>query len=110
MLAELGFAAELSGGAIDRSLIAYAAAHFSPRAMNWLHACFGIGATLGPAIMTGVIVGGQSWRIGYVIVGAMQLALAVCFVVTRQLWRGPALSTTDPEPVRGAALVATLRL
>src|SRR3954454_18032857 len=102
MLAELGFAAELSGGAIDRSLIAYAAAHFSPRAMNWLPACFGIGATLGPAIMTGVIGYGLSWRVGYGIGGAMQLTLALCFVLTRQLWRAPAPSAADSAPVRGA--------
>src|SRR3954451_235323 len=110
MLVVLGFAAGLSGGAIDGSLNAYAAAHFSPRAMNWLHACFGIGATLGPAIMTGVIVYGLSWRVGYVIVGALQLALALCFAFTRQSWRDPAPNATDPAPVHGAALAATLRL
>jgi fucose permease len=110
VLVVLGFTAGLSGGAIDGSLNAYAAAHFSPRAMNWLHACFGIGATLGPAIMTGVIVYGLSWRVGYLIVGALQLALALCFVFTRQLWSDPAPSSTYSEPVRGAALAATLRL
>src|SRR5688572_8519376 len=77
VLVVLGFAAGLSGGAIDGSLNAYAAAHFSPRAMNWLHACFGIGATLGPAIMTAVIANDLSWRVGYFIVGAVQLALAL---------------------------------
>jgi fucose permease len=110
VLVLLGFASGLSGGAIDGSLNAYAAAHFSPRAMNWLHACFGIGATLGPAIMTGVIVYGLSWRIGYLVVGAVQLALALCFIFTRQLWRDQAPSAADPQPVRGAALLSTLRL
>jgi fucose permease len=110
VLVVLGFAAGLSGGAIDGSLNAYAAAHFSPRAMNWLHACFGIGATLGPAIMTGVVVAGLSWRIGYLIVGMVQLALALCFVFTRRLWNDPTPSPSDPEPVRGVPLAATLRL
>src|SRR5215213_11277701 len=100
LLVVLGFTTGLSGGTIDGGLNAYAAAHFSPRAMNWLHACFGIGATLGPAIMTGVIVYGLSWRIGYVIVGAVQLALALCFVFTRQLWRDPAPTAADRAPVR----------
>src|SRR3954447_19299943 len=110
VLVVLGFAAGLSGGAIDGSLNAYAAAHFSPRAMNWLHACFGIGATLGPAIMTAVIVHGLSWRVGYFIVGALQLTLALYFIFTRQSWRDPAPSVADSEPVRGALLAATLRL
>jgi fucose permease len=110
VLVVLGFAAGLSGGAIDGSLNAYAAANFSPRAMNWLHACFGIGATLGPAIMTAVIVYGLSWRVGYAIVGAVQLVLALCFVLTRQLWGAPAQRSADREPVRGAALATTVRL
>jgi fucose permease len=109
-LVALGFVSGLSGGAIDGGLNAYAAAHFSPRAMNWLHACFGIGATLGPAIMTGVIANGLSWRVGYWIVGAVQLALALCFGFTRQLWSDPAPRSAEGQTVRGAPLAATLRL
>jgi len=60
--------------------------------------------------MTGVIVYGLSWRIGYLIVGAVQLAMALCFIFTRQLWRDQAPNATDPQPVRGAALISTLRL
>ncbi|MDQ4077107.1 MAG: MFS transporter, partial [Chloroflexota bacterium] len=39
--------AGLGSGAIDAGLNAYAASHFSTRHMNWLHACWGLGATLG---------------------------------------------------------------
>src|SRR5262249_54619316 len=110
VLVALGFVAGLSGGAIDGSLNAYAAEHFSPRAMNWLHAFFGIGATLGPAILTGVIVYGLSWRVGYWIVGTVQLALALCFVLTRQLWRDPVPHSAEARPAHGAPLTTTLRL
>ena len=109
VLVALGFISGLSGGAIDGGLNAYAAAHFSPRAMNWLHACFGIGATLGPALMTVVIVGDLGWRAGYWIAGAVLLALAVCFALTRRRWSDPA-QPTGAQPVRGAPLAATLRL
>lgn len=109
LLVALGFTSGLCGGAIDGGLNAYAAAHFSPRAMNWLHACFGIGATLGPAIMTTVIATGLGWRAGYWIVGAAQLGLAACFLLTRQLW-GAAPSTGDAASPAGAPLAATLRL
>lgn len=99
----------LGGGAIDGGLNAYAAAHFSPRVMNWLHACFGIGATLGPAIMTWAVVGGPGWRAGYLIAAGIQLALAICFVLSRRLWDGQAASAAT-TPHAGAALAATLRL
>ena len=109
-LVALGFVTGLSGGAIDGGMNAYAATHFSPPAMNWLHACFGIGATLGPAIMTAVITGGLSWRAGYAIVAAVQLALAAAFGLTRRLWDRPASAAGGQPPARGAPLAETLRL
>jgi fucose permease len=110
VLVALGFVSGLSGGAIDGGLNAYAAVHFSPRAMNWLHACFGIGATLGPAIMTAVLAGGLSWRAGYWIVSLVQLALALCFGATRSLWRDSDTPSAAAQPVLSAPLAATLRL
>jgi fucose permease len=105
-----GFVAGLSGGALDGGMNAYAAASFSPRAMNWLHACFGIGATLGPAIMTATVTGGPGWRAGYVIVAVAQLALAAGFGLSRRLWERPALAAGALPPAEGAPLAATLRL
>ncbi len=110
VLVALGAATGLSGGTIDGGLNAYAAAHFSPRSMNWLHACFGIGATLGPAIMTAVLAAQLNWRVGFAIVGAAQLALALAFALTRQMWADPAPTADAPAPERGAPLMATLRL
>lgn len=74
------------GGAIDAGLNAYAAAEFGPRHMNWLHACFGLGVAIGPLIMTAVIESGAAWRIGYVIVSAGQLLLALSFVFNARKW------------------------
>ena len=50
-----GVGAGMGSGAIDAGLNAYAAHHFSPRATNWMHATFGIGATAGPLLMTALI-------------------------------------------------------
>jgi fucose permease len=110
VLVVLSFTSGLGGGAIDAGLNAYAADHFSPRAMNWLHACFGIGATLGPAIMTAVVIGGFGWRAGFWIVGAVQLALVACFAFTRTLWRARGAPAAPHQPAGGASLAATLRL
>jgi fucose permease len=112
VLAALSITAGMGGGAVDAGLNAYAAEHFSPRAMNWLHACFGIGATLGPAVMTAVLAGGLGWRAGFWVVGAVQLALAACFVSTRALWRDSSAPAahTPAHAMGGAPLATTLRL
>jgi MFS family permease len=105
LLVVLSFTYGLGGGMIDAGLNAYAADHFSPRAMNWLHACFGIGATVGPAIMTAVVVGGFGWQAGFWIAGATQLALAACFVVTRTHWQGSnASAAAMQQPTQRATL------
>ena len=86
MLVLLGVAAGLGAGAIDAGLNTYMAAHFGEGLMQWLHASYGIGVTLGPIIMTLVLTAFQSWRIGYRIVGGFQLFMAVSFILTLSLW------------------------
>jgi len=82
----LGIAAGLGGGGIDAALNIYVAARHGERMMQWLHASYGIGATLGPVIMTLAISSLGGWRWGYVIVGCLQLALAASFVLTISMW------------------------
>lgn len=76
----------LGSGAIDGSLNHYASTHFPARHMNWLHACYGIGATFGPVIMTSMLVARGSWRAGYAAVGTLLLLQALLFAFTRRLW------------------------
>lgn len=91
----------LGSGAIDTGLNHYVAHHFSARHMNWLHACYGIGATLGPLIMTSMLVGLGSWRAGYIMVASLLLALTLLFAFTRRLWDAPPQAGAEPE--EGAA-------
>ena len=51
MMVLLGVFAGLGAGAIDAGLNTYVAAHFGEGLMQWLHASFGVGVTLGPIIM-----------------------------------------------------------
>ena len=73
-------------GAIDAGLNNYVAANHSDGVMQWLHASFGVGVTLGPMIMTLGLTLGDTWRIGYWIVGGGQLVLALCFLLTARHW------------------------
>lgn len=98
MIVALGIVAGLGAGAIDAGINTYIASEHSDGLMQWLHASFGIGITLGPIIMTAGINAFQSWRWGYVVVGAAQVILAVCFALTASLWkRDGAAPETDAE-------------
>ena len=74
-------------GVVDASMNLYFANHYGPRLMNWLHAAFGLGAALGPLLMTTLFSLGQSWRWGYVVMAALQLMLALMFFATLHCWR-----------------------
>lgn len=83
----------LGAGAVDAGLNGFVARHYSGRHMNWLHACWGIGATCGPLVMGWAIAAGHGWRGGYATLGVMQLALAAVFLVTLPRW------ASAPAPV-----------
>lgn len=107
VMVALGVIAGLGAGAIDSGLNTYVAAHFGEGLMQWLHASYGIGVTLGPVIMTVALNAFGRWRLGYDAVGAAQLALAACFVLTLSLWQsGEAAPHAAPdghaEPGEGA--------
>jgi fucose permease len=94
----------LGSGAIDAGLNVYAAEHFGARHMNWLHASFGFGATLGPLVMTSVLGAGLGWRWGYGLTAAIQAALAVAFTLTARAWDTP--PPDRPEGAEGVAAAA----
>lgn len=88
------------GGAVDAGMNTYAVHHLSERHMNWLHACYGLGAMLGPLLMVAVLEQGWSWRLAYLLVGTLLLGLAVLFFSTRRLWAANASAngqTSDPD-------------
>jgi fucose permease len=100
MMALLGILAGLGAGAIDAGLNTYVAAHFGEGLMQWLHASYGIGVTLGPIIMTIALTSLASWQVGYRVVGVFQLALAACFVLTLPMWNQKNGSAGSNEPTR----------
>lgn len=80
------FLGGIAAGAIDPGINAHFAVHHGTRAMNLLHACFGIGATAGPFIATIVLGWGGSWRLPYLLYGSVQVVLLAAFVLTRRQW------------------------
>ena len=86
MMVALGIIAGIGAGAIDAGLNTYVAAHFNEGLMQWLHASWGVGITIGPIIMTMGLLYFNDWHFGYWIVGTFQLLLAGGFVVTMKMW------------------------
>lgn len=87
MMVLLGVVAGLGAGAIDAGLNTYIASHFGEGLMQWLHASFGVGVTLGPLIMTAGLNWFNDWHWGYQNVGVAQILLAGCFLLTIRMWQ-----------------------
>jgi MFS family permease len=95
----------LGAGAVDASLNGYVAKHYSGRQMNWLHACWGLGATCGPLVMGFTMGTAAGWRGGYLLLGSAQLALAMVFLATLRLWsRVPEHALEDDRDRRDRAV------
>jgi fucose permease len=76
----------LGAGAVDAGLNHFVAAHYSSRHMNWLHGCWGVGATLGPLIMGSALLVPHGWASGYRTLALLQLTLAVLLLASLSLW------------------------
>ena len=93
------FIGGIGAGAIDAGVNNYVEKHYSERLMQWLHASFGIGITMGPIIMTMGIRLTGIWRSGYLTVCIIQAVLAALFLLSRRLWN----SNSDGESVKNEA-------
>lgn len=87
----------LGAGAVDAGLNGYVARHYTARHMNWLHACWGIGATGGPFVLGWALSAGFGWRGGYLTISALQGGLALLFLLTLGLWSKVPEQTAAPH-------------
>ena len=85
----------LGAGGVDAALNNYVALHYASRHMSWLHCMWGVGATVGPYIMSGVLSRGGSWHGGYLVIGCLQLALTALLFVSLPLWKSQRTVQTD---------------
>ena len=83
----LGIPLGLGGGSVDAALNNYVALHFKAHHMNWLHSFWGIGATVGPLIMSGALSQDANWRLGYLTIALIQLSLAIVLMISLPLWK-----------------------
>lgn len=92
----------LGGGCVDAALNNYIALHFKAKHMSWLHCFWGIGATLGPIVMSAALLRAGSWQVGYRAVSYIQFGLVAVLLASLPLW-----SKARPGAEAGEARVET---
>lgn len=92
----------LGAGGVDAALNNYVAVHYASRHMSWLHCMWGVGASIGPYIMSYALTGGHSWGMGYRIVAVLQCVLTAVLLVSLPLWKK--CESAQPEPDSETAL------
>ena len=105
-----GILGGLGAGSIDAAVNAYAAARFPTRTISLLHASYGVGAMVGPLIMTAAVMSGPGWRGGYAVIAGCLAAMTACFAATLSLWTLPPGGGALPAPAPATpGLLTTLR-
>lgn len=77
----------LGGGAVDSGLNDFVARHFAARHMNWLHCFWGLGASVGPIIMSYALNTRGGWSLGYRIIGCLQMLLVIALLFSQRTWK-----------------------
>jgi fucose permease len=73
------------------------------RLLNLLHGFYGVGTAIGPLVVTAAIIGG-SWRPAYLVLGALNVLTAVCWIAYRRSVPAPvAAAVAAPVSATGSA-------
>ncbi|MCL2441117.1 MAG: MFS transporter [Treponema sp.] len=91
----------LGGGAIDVGLNNYVALHYKARHMSWLHCFWGVGASLGPLVMSFFLVQRNSWNLGYRTAGIIHFCLIILLILSVSLWKK---SDSDDETTKNKSV------
>jgi len=88
LLLGVAFIASIGKGTMDAGLNNFASANYGASEMNWLHACWGIGLTIAPAVVTHFLLyQGGGWQSSYVVVGLAILLIGLVILLSLPLWQ-----------------------
>ncbi len=77
----------IGAGAVDVAMNNFAAIYLESKHTNWLHASWGIGATLGPSLLSFSIMTDGGWRGAYEYVAIALAAIFVLILISLPLWK-----------------------
>jgi len=89
-----------AAGMMDGGLNTAVALTGRPRLLNLLHGFYGVGTAIGPLVVTAAIIAG-SWRPAYLVLAALDVVTACCWIAYRRSVPAPAARASAGEP--GAA-------
>jgi fucose permease len=94
--------------AINTGVNTFVASHYASRQMNWLHAIFGVGSTLGPLLVTFIVVElNLAWQLSYFILAVLEGIVTLLFFITLKDWH---LKVRVAETKVAPTLAQTLKL
>ena len=103
----------LGAGSVDASLNNYVALHYKSHHMSWLHCMWGVGASIGPYIMSFALLNGQTWNMGYRYISLIQIVLTIIIMLSLPLWKKPTnvtnIQTSESEIEKDKNKVLTLK-
>lgn len=73
-------------GMLDAGMNTFAASQFRPKLLNWLHASFSIGTTVGSSVMAIIVAHSLSWRFGFGFIAIALLVVTLVFLLTQDRW------------------------
>ncbi len=97
-------------GTIDAGLNNFVGSNYGTSEMNWLHACWGIGLTIAPAVVTFFVLDqGGAWQSSYIVAGVAVLLLGGVILLTLPLWKLQDSERPGSQKVKRQPLSKSLR-
>ncbi len=99
VIVAIGVILGISGGGVDVCINDFVADHYSSGIMNIVHAMWGVGAFVGPLIVTKAMTDSGSWRTGFLVLAIVQMVCSVILFASLPLWKKklPPLNKVDNE-------------
>lgn len=107
----VAFMSSLGKGTVDAGLNNFVSANYGSSEMNWLHACWGIGLTIAPSIVTFTILNlEQGWQFSYIVIGIVVLAVGGIILLTLPQWQMNKVKNADTQlDEESASISETIR-
>ena len=100
-LLAVAFFSSIGKGTIDAGLNNFVSSNYSSSQMNWLHACWGIGLTIAPTVVTVSVLNlGQGWQLSYIFSGLLVLVLGLVILLTLPQWHLKKSKRSQSETAR----------
>ena len=77
----------IGAGAVDVAMNNFAAIYLESKHTNWLHASWGIGATLGPSLLSFSIMTSNGWRGAYEMIAILLAIIFTMILISLPLWK-----------------------